>query len=72
MYWAGDKAQLLRGVLDRMAPDSDRMKRQVKRVLDIGLLHMHGQELIYITSNFVSPGPTGSSERYHKECQEAH
>ncbi|XP_073338944.1 apolipoprotein B-100 isoform X2 [Pagrus major] len=29
MYWAGDQAQILRQVLDRMAPDSDRMRRQV-------------------------------------------
>ncbi|XP_040916458.1 apolipoprotein B-100 [Toxotes jaculatrix] len=29
MYWAGDKAQMLMGVLDRIAPDRDRMKRQV-------------------------------------------
>lgn len=35
MYWAGDKAQMLRGVLERMAPDRDRMKRQVKWFLDI-------------------------------------
>lgn len=34
MYWAGDKAQMLRGLLDRMAPDRDRMKRQVKWFLD--------------------------------------
>lgn len=29
MYWAGDKAQMLREVLDRIAPNRDRMKRQV-------------------------------------------
>ncbi|XP_070836043.1 apolipoprotein B-100 isoform X2 [Chaetodon trifascialis] len=29
MFWAGDKAQILREVLDRIAPARDRMKRQV-------------------------------------------
>ncbi|CAJ1074177.1 apolipoprotein B-100 [Xyrichtys novacula] len=29
MYWAGDKAEMLREVLDRIAPDRNRMKRQV-------------------------------------------
>lgn len=29
MYWAGDKAQVLRKVLDRITPNRDRMKRQV-------------------------------------------
>ncbi|XP_054469273.1 apolipoprotein B-100 isoform X2 [Anoplopoma fimbria] len=28
MYWAGDKAKMLREVLDRIAPERDRMKRQ--------------------------------------------
>ncbi|KAM3595280.1 uncharacterized protein V6R79_021014 [Siganus canaliculatus] len=29
LYWAGDTAQMLRGVFDRMAPHRDRMKRQI-------------------------------------------
>ncbi|XP_060918741.1 apolipoprotein B-100 [Labrus mixtus] len=29
MYWAGDRAQMLREILDRLAPNRDRMKRQV-------------------------------------------
>ncbi|XP_018553179.1 apolipoprotein B-100 [Lates calcarifer] len=29
MYWAEDKAQMLKDVLNRVAPDRDRMKRQV-------------------------------------------
>uniref|UniRef100_A0A8D0D7V1 Apolipoprotein B n=1 Tax=Sander lucioperca TaxID=283035 RepID=A0A8D0D7V1_SANLU len=33
MYWAGDKAKMLREVLDRMAPERDRMKRQVPKDL---------------------------------------
>lgn len=35
MYWAGDKAQMLRGVLDRIDTNRDRGKRQVKCLLDI-------------------------------------
>lgn len=30
MYWADKKAEMLRGVLYKMAPDRDRMGRQVK------------------------------------------
>ncbi|XP_051252201.1 apolipoprotein B-100 [Dicentrarchus labrax] len=33
MYWAGDKAQMLREVLDRITPKRDRMKRQVPQDL---------------------------------------
>nr|XP_046268549.1 apolipoprotein B-100 isoform X3 [Scatophagus argus] len=33
MYWAGDTVQVLRRVLGRMAPDRDRMKRQVPQDL---------------------------------------
>ncbi|XP_070698840.1 apolipoprotein B-100 [Pempheris klunzingeri] len=33
MYWAGDKAHMLREVLDRVAPNGDRMKRQVPQDL---------------------------------------
>ncbi|KAM9341244.1 apolipoprotein B-100 [Symphorus nematophorus] len=33
MYWAGDKAQMFRDVLDRMAPNGDRMKRQASEDL---------------------------------------
>ncbi|XP_027134523.1 apolipoprotein B-100 isoform X2 [Larimichthys crocea] len=33
MYWAGDKAQVLRKVLDRITPNRDRMKRQVPQDL---------------------------------------
>uniref|UniRef100_A0A3B4XVK3 Apolipoprotein B n=1 Tax=Seriola lalandi dorsalis TaxID=1841481 RepID=A0A3B4XVK3_SERLL len=33
MYWAGDKAQMLRDVLNRIAPDRDRMKREVPQDL---------------------------------------
>ncbi|XP_039641503.1 apolipoprotein B-100 isoform X5 [Perca fluviatilis] len=33
MYWAGDKAKMFREVLDRMAPERDRMKRQVPQDL---------------------------------------
>lgn len=28
MYWAGDKAQMLKDVLERITPSSNRMKRQ--------------------------------------------
>ncbi|XP_035465790.2 apolipoprotein B-100 isoform X2 [Scophthalmus maximus] len=33
VYWAGDKAQVLRDVLKRFTPDRDRMKRQVPQNL---------------------------------------
>ncbi|KAM6917506.1 apolipoprotein B-100 isoform 1-T1 [Lycodopsis pacificus] len=33
MYWADDKAKMLRKVLDRIAPERDRMKRQVPQDL---------------------------------------
>ncbi|XP_037341646.2 apolipoprotein B-100 [Pungitius pungitius] len=33
MYWAGDKAKMLKGVLDRIAPERYRMKRQVSHNL---------------------------------------
>ncbi|XP_044022340.1 apolipoprotein B-100 isoform X2 [Siniperca chuatsi] len=33
MYWAGDKAHMLREVLDRITPDRDSMKRQVPQDL---------------------------------------
>ncbi|XP_068573744.1 apolipoprotein B-100 isoform X2 [Cebidichthys violaceus] len=33
MYWAGDKAKMLRDVLDRIAPEKGRMKREVPQNL---------------------------------------
>ncbi|XP_029316837.1 apolipoprotein B-100 [Cottoperca gobio] len=33
MYWAGDKAKMLREVLDRVAPEGERIKRQVPQNL---------------------------------------
>ncbi|XP_071327155.1 apolipoprotein B-100 isoform X2 [Trachinotus anak] len=33
MYWAGDKAQMLKDVLDRISPNRERMKRQVPQDL---------------------------------------
>uniref|UniRef100_A0A3B4VIY8 Apolipoprotein B n=1 Tax=Seriola dumerili TaxID=41447 RepID=A0A3B4VIY8_SERDU len=33
MYWAGDKAQMLRDVLNRITPDRDRIKREVPQDL---------------------------------------
>lgn len=32
MYWAGDNSQMLKKILDRLAPNRDRARRQVKAI----------------------------------------
>lgn len=92
MYWAGDKAHMLREVLARITPDRERMKRQVKWLLDTYytyfaclctsikpcLFNWYGSFIANewpVTKTHtlkISLGLTGSPERYHKQCTEAH
>ncbi|KAF3844295.1 hypothetical protein F7725_007458 [Dissostichus mawsoni] len=47
MYWAGDKANILREVLEKVVPEKDRTKRQVKTFLDSYILFLCTLHLLF-------------------------